>query len=125
LEQQGKYPEAIDWFRKAIVSSGHVSHCRSALGHAYGISGAKTRAREILDEIKTLATRQYVPSYDIAIVYLGMGDKEEAYRWLQKALDERSAWMVYLNIDPRLDNLRSESRFKLLVHKVGLPDRST
>jgi len=124
LEQQGKYAEAIDWFRKGIASSGHISHCRSALGHAYGISGDKAHARQVLDELETLSTRQYVPSYDIALVYLGLGDKGEAYRWLEKALDERSAWMVYLNMDPRLDNLRSESRFKMLVRKVGLPDQS-
>jgi TolB-like protein/DNA-binding winged helix-turn-helix (wHTH) protein len=124
LEQQGKYPEAIDWFKKAMVSSGQVSHCRSALGHAYGISGDKAHARQVLDELRTMATRQYVPSYDIALVYLGLGDKEEAYRWLEKAFDERSAWMVYLNMDSRLDRLRSEPRFKELVRKVGLPDQS-
>jgi hypothetical protein len=65
-----------------------------------------------------------VPSYDIAIVYLGLGDKEQGYRWLEKALDERSAWMVYLNLDPRLDSLRSEARFKTLVRNVGLPDKA-
>jgi len=123
LEQQGKFSEAIDWFKKGIVLSGHVSHCRSALGHAYGLSGDKAHARQVLDELNALSTRQYVPSYDIAIVYLGLGYKEEAYRWLEKAFDERSAWMVYLNIDPRLDNLRSESRFKELVRKIGLPDQ--
>jgi TolB-like protein len=124
LEQQGKYPEAIAWFKKGIVSSGQISHCRSALGHAYGISGDKAHARQVLDELRTMATRQYVPSYDIALVYLGLGDKEEAYRWLEKAFDERSAWMVYLNMDSRLDTLRSEPRFKSLVHNVGLPDQS-
>ena len=124
LEQQGKFPEAINWFKKGVVLSGHISHCRSALGHAYGISGDKVRATQILNELKALASRQYVPSYDIATVYLGLGDKDEAYRWLERALDERSAWMVYLNIDPRLDELRSESRFKDLVRKVALPDRS-
>jgi TolB-like protein/DNA-binding winged helix-turn-helix (wHTH) protein len=124
LEQQGRFPEAIDWFKKGIALSGHVSHCRSALGHAYGLSGDRAHARQVLDELKELATRQYVPSYDIAIVYLGLGDKEEAYRWLEKAFDERSAWMVYLNMDPRLDNLRSESRFTGLVRRVGLPDQS-
>ncbi len=62
-----------------------------------------------------------MPSYDIAIVYLGLGEKEEVYRCLEKALDERSAWMAYLNMDPRLDGLRSELRFKELVRRrLGL-----
>lgn len=121
LERQGKIPEAIDWFKKADVLSGHISYCRSALGHAYGVSGEMAHARRILNELKALATHQFVPSYDIAIVYLGLGDKVEAYRWLEKAFDERSAWMVHLNLDPRLDDLRSEPRFKELVRKVGLP----
>jgi len=124
LEQQGKFSEAIEWFQKGIALSGNIVYCRSALGHAYGVSGQKTQAIQILNELKALAGRQYVPSYDIAIVYLGLGEKEEAYRWLEKAYDERSAWMVYLNMDPRLDDLRSELRFKGLVRKVGLPDSS-
>ncbi len=124
LEQQGHYPEAIDWLRKGVTSSGEISHCRSALGHAYGMSGDRAHAKQILDELQTLSTRQYVPAYDVAIVYLGLGNKEQAYRWLEKAFDERSAWMVYLNMDPRLDSLRSEPRFRKLVHDVGLPEQS-
>jgi TolB-like protein/DNA-binding winged helix-turn-helix (wHTH) protein len=124
FEQQGHFREAIEWLQKAVVSSGDISHSRSALGHAYGLSGDRAHAQQVLAELKTLSTRQYVPSYDIAIVYLGLGDREEAYRWLQKAYDERSAWMVYLNMDPRLDTLRSEARFKTLVRNVGLPEQS-
>jgi hypothetical protein len=62
-----------------------------------------------------------VPAYDIAMVYLGLGQKEQAYQLLEKGLEERSAWMVYLNLDSRLDGLRSDPRFIELVRRVGLP----
>lgn len=97
LEQQGKYPEAIDWFRKACTSSGEVSHATAALGHAYGISGDMTEANRVLAQLKQLSKHRYVPAYDIAMVYLGLGEKEQAYERLEKGLEERSAWMVYLN----------------------------
>ncbi len=123
LEHQARYPEAIDWFRKACTSSGEISHATAALGHAYGVSGDVTRANQILAQLKQLSTQRYVPAYDIAMVYLGLGKKEEAYRWLEKGFEERSAWMVYLNMDPRLDILRSEPRFIDLVRRVGLPQK--
>ena len=94
-------------------------HCRSALGHAYGSPGDKAHASQVLNELTELASRQYVPSYDIAVVYLGPGDREDAYRWLAEAFDERSSWMVYLNMDPRPDNLRSEPRFRSRYERQG------
>jgi len=100
--------------KNELKRSGNTSQYRSALGYAYGMSGDRAHARQILDELKSLSGRQYVPAYDLAIVYVGLGDKEQAYQWLEKAFAERSARMVYLNMDPRLDNLRSEARFKAL-----------
>jgi TolB-like protein/Flp pilus assembly protein TadD len=121
FEQQGKYREAIDWFRKACTSSGEVSHATAALGHAYGVAGDTTEANRVLAQLKQLSKHHYVPAYDIAMVYLGLGEKKQAYEWLEKGLEERSAWMVYLNMDPRLDGLRSDPRFVELVRRVGLP----
>jgi TolB-like protein/Flp pilus assembly protein TadD len=121
LEQQGKYRESINWFRKSYTSSGEISHATAALGHVYGISGNIAGAKQVLGELKQLSRHRYVPAYDIAMIYLGLGDKKEAYEWLEKGFEERSAWMVYLNMDPRLDELRSDARFIQLVHRVALP----
>jgi hypothetical protein len=82
----------------------------SALGHAYGVSGDKVRAEQVLGRLKELAKQRYVPAYDIAVAYMGIGEKEEAFRWRERAYEEQSAWMVYLNIDPRLDGLHSARR---------------
>jgi hypothetical protein len=78
-------------------------------------------ANQVLNQLKELSKHRYVPAYDIAMVYLGLGEKEQAYRWLEQGFEERSAWMVYLNLDPRLDGLRADPRFQELVHRVGLP----
>jgi TolB-like protein len=121
LEQQGKFPEAIAWFQKAIALSGKITYTTAALGHAYGVSGDVVHANQVLNQLKELSKHRYVPAYDIAMVYLGLGEKEQAYRWLEKGFEERSAWMVYLNLDPRLDGLRADPRFQELVHRVGLP----
>jgi TolB-like protein/DNA-binding winged helix-turn-helix (wHTH) protein/tetratricopeptide (TPR) repeat protein len=121
LEQQGRYREAIDWFRKACASSGEISHATAALGHAYGVSGDVTAANRVLAQLKQLSKHRYVPAYDIAMVYLGLGEKKQAYDWLENGFRERSAWMVYLNMDPRLNGLRSDPKFIELVRRVGLP----
>jgi tetratricopeptide (TPR) repeat protein len=121
LEQQAKFPEAIAWFQKAIALSGKITYTTAALGHAYGVSGDVVHANQVLNQLKELSKHRYVPAYDIAMVYLGLGEKEQAYRWLEQGFEERSAWMVYLNLDPRLDGLRADPRFQELVHRVGLP----
>lgn len=121
LEQQGKFREAIALFQTAISLSERITHATAALGHAYGASGDPVRAHQVLSEVKGLSQHRYVPAYDIAMVYLGLGDKEQAYQWLEKGFEERSSWMTYLNLDPRLDKLRHEPRFRELVHRVGLP----
>jgi hypothetical protein len=79
------------------------------------------RANRVLSQLKQVSKHRYVPAYDIAMVYLDLGQKEQAYQLLEKGLEERSAWMVYLNLDSRLDGLRSDSRFIELVRRVGLP----
>jgi hypothetical protein len=94
---------------------------RSTLGHAYGLSGDKRGAEKVLAQLKELSKQRYVPAYDIAMVYLGIGDRDEVFQRLEQSYDERSAWMAYLNIDPRLDGLRSDPRFQEFVQRVGLP----
>jgi eukaryotic-like serine/threonine-protein kinase len=121
LEQESRYPDAIAWFQQAAAISGGNTAASSALGHVYGISGDKANAEKILTQLKELSTQRFVSAYDIAMVYLGIGKQEETFQWLEKAYEERSSWMTYLNLDPRLDGLRSDPRFRALVQRVGLP----
>ena len=76
----------------------------------------------MFDELTARVTRGYVPSYDIALICAGLGWKDQALGYLSQAYQERSGWMTYLNVDPRLDPLRSDPRFIDLLHRVRLTD---
>jgi len=120
-EQKEMYEEAITEFQKAINLSGDSSHIRAELGHAYAIAGKGEEALKIIDELKGPSQKTYISPYDVAAIYVGLGQKDQAFDWLQKAYEERSDWLRYLKVDPRLDPLRSDPRFADLVRRVGLP----
>jgi serine/threonine protein kinase/Tfp pilus assembly protein PilF len=119
-EQQGQMDEAIANFQKALTLSGGKSIVCAALGHAYGVAGARDLAAEALDRLEDQSLRQYTPAYDRAVIYAGLDDRDRAFEWLERAYDERSSWMSYLRVEPRLDVLRSDARFAALLRKVGL-----
>jgi len=120
-EQKGSYEEAIAEFQKAINLSGDSSHIRAELGHAYALAGKKEEALKIMDELKGLSKETYISPYDVAMIYVGLDQNDQAFDWLEKAYQERSDWLRYLKVDPRLDPLRSDLRFPDLVRRVGLP----
>jgi serine/threonine protein kinase len=118
-EQKGMYDEAVAQFKKAIPGGSEWTH--SGLGHVYAVSGRKSEARKILDELKQVAKQQYVPAPGIALIYAGLGEKDQAFDWLEKGYEEHSFQMQHLNIEPRWDSLRSDPRFQDLVRRIGLP----
>jgi serine/threonine-protein kinase len=122
-EQKGMYGEAFREFQKAITVSGNVTYAAAGLGHAYAVSGKKAEAQTLLKELKGLSEQKYVQSYDIALIYAGLGDKDQAFDWLEKACRDRSGWMPYLKIEPRLNGLRSDPRFEDLLGRIGLEPR--
>lgn len=116
--KQRKFPEAIAEIQKA----GPFGVMQAAtLGYAYAASGNRTKAEKVLDQLQALGTQKYVPPFTSALIYAGLGDKEQALAWLEKAYTERSVWMPSLKVDPKFDSLRSDSRFAELVRRVGLP----
>jgi TolB-like protein/DNA-binding winged helix-turn-helix (wHTH) protein/Tfp pilus assembly protein PilF len=119
-EQSGMYETAIAELQRARELSNNNPIDLAALGHVYAVSGQPSRAAEILQELRRLATKRYVSGYDLALVYIGLGNKELAFQSLEKAFQERSAWMLHLKVDPRLDPLRSDPRFQDLLVRVGL-----
>lgn len=121
-EQNGRYSEAISEFQKAIPLSGNTTRTSivASLGHAYATSGARDKAKKVLDELTELSKQRYVSPYDIAIIYAGLGEQDQALSWLEKAFEDRSGWLAYLNVDPRLDSLRSDARFVKLLGRIGL-----
>ena|SRR5215510_7318828 len=118
-EQQGRYAEAIaSYVRGGLLQE--REELWALLGHAHGLSGNQIEARKFLDKIKEGSEGGYVSPYSIAVVYLGLNEVDEAFAWLYKALEERNAWLVYLNVNPIFDSLRSDSRFKDLLARMGL-----
>ena len=119
-EQKAMYEEAIAEFQKAIALSGGSAQAVVLLGHAYAVSGRQQEALQVLDELRELSKRRYVSSYRVAAIHLGLGETERAFAWLERAVEERDAWLVWLKVDPVLDALRPDPRFTDLVRRVGL-----
>jgi serine/threonine-protein kinase len=121
-EQKGRLPEAIAEFRRALELESQNPEIWAGLGHAYAVSGNRTEALKVLEHLKQLSTHAYVAPFNFAVIYVGLGEKDQAFAWLDQAYADRSYYMaVYLTTDPRLDSLRSEPRFADLLRRVGLP----
>jgi serine/threonine-protein kinase len=120
LAYEGKkmYAEAIASFQNAIGLSKTTEFPEgkpemiAALGHAYAASGRRNEALKIIEQLKALiAERRYVSPYSIALIYIALGEKDQAFEWLDRAYDERDESYIHLKVDPRLDDLRSDPRF--------------
>jgi Flp pilus assembly protein TadD len=120
--QKGMNEAAIAEFSKAVAKSGDGRRpvMEAALGHAYAAAGRRVEAQRTIEGLKMAAERRYISPYSIAVIYLGLGDKEQAFAWLNRAYQERDNWLIYLNVEPRLDPLRSDPRFTDLLRRVGL-----
>ena len=90
------------------------------LGHAYAMSGKRAEAQKVLAELKELLKGRYVPAYEIAIVYVGLGDKAQALEWLEKAYEDHSFRLTFIKTWPELDSLRGEPRFQELLRRMNL-----
>jgi serine/threonine protein kinase/TolB-like protein/Flp pilus assembly protein TadD len=123
-EQKRMYPEAIKEFEKARDLGG-TTETLSLAGHSYAVSGDRRQAVKLLQDLEDQARQNYVPPYNIALIYAGLGDKNHALDWLEKGLKAHDVHMVFLSVDPKWDNLREESRFKSMVRTIGLAASET
>ena len=121
--QKGMHAEAIVALRAALSAVGRDPEIEGELGHALAVAGRRAEALAMLEGLKQLSTTRYVSPYSIALIHAGLGDRDRALDWLEKAYAERSDYMPYLKLEPMLDGLRSDRRFAALVGRVGLPDR--
>ena len=119
--QKRMYKKAIAEEQMAIdLSAGSSSIFAACLGNIYSLSGKRGEAKRILDELHKLSKQRYVSPYGIALIYVGLGEKDQAFEWLDKAYDKRDHWLVWLKVEPLLDSLRSEPRFTALLKKMNL-----
>ena len=118
-EQTGEFSEAIAELETALKlndSSANLAY----LGHAYAVAGMADEARKVLEKLKKRLERgDHVTSYTMALMYTGLGDKDQAFEWLEKAQKDRSEELILLKVDPKFDILRADPRFNALLAKMG------
>jgi Flp pilus assembly protein TadD len=122
--QQRSFKEAMAELTQAVTLSEGSPLVSGHLGYVYGLSGAGAEAKKALDDLRALSAREYVPSTAIALVYTGLGDKNQALEWLGRAVDEHDFSLVYLDVAPWFESLRSEPGYEPLRRRLQLPDRS-
>lgn len=120
--QQGLYGAALAELRRSAKLSGDRDVV-AALGYVSGLAGRVEEARDALAELDRREREGFVPAYDRALVHLGLGDHEAALDWLERAYRERSYWLIYVEVDPALDPLRTHPRFEDLLRRVVGPVR--
>jgi TolB-like protein/DNA-binding winged helix-turn-helix (wHTH) protein len=120
--QRGRHREAIAALRAALSAVGRNPTVEGELGHALAVAGRRAEALAVLEGLRQLSSTRYVSPYSVALVHAGLGDRDQALAWLDKAYVDRSDYMPYLKLEPMLDGLRSDPRFAALVRRVGLPN---
>ncbi len=120
-ERKKQFPEAIAALEKARQLDVNPSSL-GYLGYVYAVAGKRAEALNVLEELKQLSKERPVSPYNIACIYAGLDDKDQAFEWLERGYKERTFYMVLLNTETTLDNLRGDPRFKDLIKRVGLPE---
>jgi len=120
-EQKEMYAEAIAELQNASESSGGEPFADGSLAHACALAGQKTRATQLLNKLKSEAGTRYVDPFEIGLIYAGLGDKDQAFTWIDKAFAGHTHGITLLKTDPRLDSLRPDPRFQNLLAQVAFP----
>lgn len=119
-EADGKFKEAIDSDLKQQAISGTSAESLESLRQAYDAGGWTGYWKRDFDLNQDRLKGPLGNHYDMVQLYRRLGQKDEAFKWLNRACDERSVWMIWLKVDPTLDNLRSDPRFAQLLKRIGL-----
>jgi hypothetical protein len=93
----------------------------AALGRTFALSGKLDQARQILQELRSLAGKRYVSPLDIASLHFALDETEKGFEWLAKAFQDRCFELISIRVDPRLQSLRGNPRFHDLFRQLGLP----
>lgn len=119
-EQKKMYAQAIATYQNGISQTERSPALISSLGHAYALSGDRNGAARSVAELRELSKQRYVSPYWTAVVYAGLGNKDEAFAWLEKAFQDRASLLIWLKVEPQFDPLRTDPRFDDLLARIGL-----
>jgi tetratricopeptide (TPR) repeat protein len=120
--EKHEFPQAIHELERAARSQ-RVPTTLAFLAHGYAVSGRKIDAEKIVGELVSMADHQYVCPFEVAQAFASLGRKDEAFHWMNKAVDDRADCMIWLRAEPWLDTIRSDSRYSALVRRVGFPEK--
>ena len=119
-QEKGMYAEALAEFAQAEKVMHNWPVTIAARGMVLGLAGKRQEARRVLTELRELAKKRYVTAYGVALVHAGLGDKDQAFLWLQRGVEERTHWLVWTKLDARWKGLRDDPRFEEVLRRVGL-----
>jgi adenylate cyclase len=119
--EKGMYNEALAELEAAVRLSGESTVALAMLGHGLASAGQTSEAAAILEKLRKRSETQYVPAYWIAVVYNGLKDRDQVIRWMTTAVEERSSWLVWTNVEPRFDWIRADPGFASLVARMKFP----
>lgn len=122
--EKGMFAEALAELETAVRLSGESTIALAMLGHGLASAGRQQEAIQILEKLKEKSRNEYVPSYWMAVLYNGFQDKEQVIAWLRKALEERSSWLVWANVEPRFAWLQDDPDFASLMRAMNFPAKS-
>jgi TolB-like protein/DNA-binding winged helix-turn-helix (wHTH) protein/Tfp pilus assembly protein PilF len=114
----GRLGEHVEELQRAAALSGNSTYMRAHLAYGFAVAGNRTRAEAMRDELVAEAATSYVAPYHLALIAAGLGDATEAVRWLERAYDDRSGWLVFLPVEPEFDPMRNVPAFQQLLARV-------
>ena len=114
------YAKAIAHLKASRTGTGEFPLMDAALGLAYAVSGKKGLTAKMAEQFKAAAKKRYIPPTYFGMLFAGLGDKDKAMTWLEKAYDDRADGLTWLNVEPMLDEVRNDPRFQDLIRKIGL-----
>jgi TolB-like protein/DNA-binding winged helix-turn-helix (wHTH) protein/Flp pilus assembly protein TadD len=117
---EGKYDQGMEEIRKSIGLYGEDPSLSPEIAFIYGMTGRKGEAQKILNRLLSTSKKVPIAAHHFALIYVGIGKKDEAFAWLEKAYEQHSPMMAWLEVDQRFDSLREEPRFQDLMRRVGL-----
>src|ERR1700735_115908 len=120
-ENQGAWQQAIDEYKKVIELRPGDPAALAALGYVYARSGQKDEAHKILSELTETSKKQYIASFEIATIYAGLDDVDNAMLWLEKSFRQHESQMPFIQSDVRFNSLHADTRYENLIHRLGLP----
>jgi tetratricopeptide (TPR) repeat protein len=119
--QKGLHEQGLAELQTAASLSGNSPLYLAQVGVADALAGRKAEALRIVDQLQTLSSERYISPYGLTQIYAALNDKEQTFKWLQIAYDDRAVWMSYLAVDPVFDGVRSDPRFQDVLRRVHLP----